>query len=387
MPHVSSLGGSSLGGEAIAMPVAPSFQDLLDVGKAEAQSRRPGLGYNEGDITVAQNHGAAAMVDALIRLGAQLFKATFIDGATGDDLTALVDDHLNIQRAAASQAQATVAFTRTSGGAGGTIDAGTTVATEHDSDGATVEFITDSDIIVPAAGNGPFNIGVTAVLSGRDGNVAASTITRIVDTLFDDTFSVTNAAVAAGGNEEESDEDLRERARSFYTTLRRGTLAALEYGAKQVTSVVTASALEDLDTGEVSVRVGDSDGNSSAQMIADVEEELENWRCAGTDVTVLGGTQVLVDMAITLDDVTAGFDIDEAEAVIVDAVEVRISRLKPGETLFLDSIIAQIIAVYPDNINDVGFTSITLTPGGAQSIQDIVPSAAQVLRPGTITVS
>jgi uncharacterized phage protein gp47/JayE len=369
------------------MPVAPSFQDLLDVGQAEAQARRPDLTYYEGDITVAQNHGAAAMVDALIRLAAQLYKATFIDGASGDDLTALVDDHLNIQRVAGSQAQATVAFTRTSGGAGGTIPAGATIATEFDSDGETVEFTTDSAIIVPAAGNGPFNIGVTAVLAGPDGNVAASTITRIVDTLFDDTFSVTNAAVAAGGNNEESDPVLRERARSFFATLRRGTLAALEYGAKEVPSVVVATATEDTETGEVTVRVADGDGNSSAQMIADVEEELEFWRCAGIDVTVLGGTQVLVDMAITLDDVTSGFDISEAEAVIVDAVETRIARLDPGETLFLDSIIAQVIAVYPDNINDVGFSTITLTPGGAQPIQDVVPSGAQVLRAGTITVS
>lgn len=369
------------------MPVAPSFQDLLDVGQAEAQARRPDLLYNEGDITVAQNHAAAAMADAVIRLAVQLFKATFIDGAIGDDLTALVDDHLNVQRTPATEAQGSVSFTRTSGGAGGTIPAGTTIATEFDSDGNTVEFVTDSAIIVGAGANGPFAVNCTAVLTGPEGNVAAAEVTRIVDTLFDTTFSVTNAAVFAGGNDEESDEDLRERARSFYTTLRRGTLAALEYGALQVATVAVATATENLSTGEVTVRVADSDGNSSAQMVSDVTAELENWRCAGTPVTVVGGLQILVDIAITLDNVVDGFDIAEAESDIVDAVEARINRLKPEETMFLDSIIAQVIAVYPDSINDVGFTSITLTPGGAQPIQDVVPSTGYVIRPGTITVS
>jgi hypothetical protein len=70
-----------------------------------------------------------AMADVVLRYAAQAFRDTFIDGAAGDALTALVDDHYNIQRdPATSSAVGDRAFARTSGGAGGTIAAGTTIA-------------------------------------------------------------------------------------------------------------------------------------------------------------------------------------------------------------------------------------------------------------------
>src|SRR4051812_37210694 len=109
------------------MPVAPSFQDLLDLGQAEAQARRPDLAFIEGDITVAQLHGAAAMGDRVIQYAVEAFRDTFFGGAKADALTELVSDRTGIERKEATAATATVRFTRTSGGAGGTIPLGTRV--------------------------------------------------------------------------------------------------------------------------------------------------------------------------------------------------------------------------------------------------------------------
>src|SRR5688572_28303696 len=127
---------------------APSFQDLVDLGKAEAQARRPQLAFYDGDVTEAQLHASAAMSDKSIEVGAKLFLDTFFDGASGDALTALVDDHCNIQRKGATAAQVTVILSRTSSGAGGTIPAGTRFGTTANPDGSQVVFTLDADLAV-----------------------------------------------------------------------------------------------------------------------------------------------------------------------------------------------------------------------------------------------
>ncbi len=362
------------------MPVAPSFDDLLTQYEAEAQARSDLL-FLEGDVSLAQAHGSGAMADASIRFSAQAFKETFIDGAKGAALTALVSDHLGIERQTATAATTPVKFTRTSGGGGGTIPAGTTVGTSTLTDGSRVTYTTDADIIVGAGLNGPFTIGATAVDAGRAGNVDAATLTQIVDAVFDSTFTVTNDAAAAGGNEEESDDELRRRARTFWTALRRGTLAALEFGALEVPAVRSAIAVEDSTTGIVTVLVTDIDGNSNLEMIDDVTTELENWRAAGSVVEVSGGTKVVYDVNVVLT-LADGVDLVTLSPLVLDAVPARANKLRTGETLYEDMLTAAVVAIDPDGILAVRFefTGVTPDAGG-----NVVPAATAILRCNTVT--
>jgi hypothetical protein len=188
---------------------------------------------------------------------------------------------------------------------------------------------------------------------------------------------VTNPADAGGGNDVESDEQLRTRARNFWVTLRRGTLAALEFGARQVTPVRISRATEDPVTGLVTVVVSDADGNSTAQMISDVRAELENWRAAGTVLTVVGGTPLIVDVVGTMD-VDDGIDRAVLSPLVIAAITARMKKQRQGELMHLDSIKAAGIAVDPDGINAINLTTPTDT---------VTPGPAQVVRPGTISVS
>lgn len=353
------------------MPVAPSFADLLAVAKAEAQARRPDLAFNDGDVTDADNHAAAAVGDAVIRFTAQAFRDLFFDGATDDALDALVDDRCNIQRKPATPAQATIAFSRTSGGAGGTIPAGTRIGTDFDPDGSQIVFTTDAPVTFGGADNGPHSVSCTAVNTGSAGNVAATKIAKVLDSLYDK-FTVTNAAPAGGGNDKETDEELRKRAKTFFSTLVRGTLAALEQGALTVPSVRIARATEDPSTASVALLVGDSSGNSTLQMQSDVTIALESWRCAGIVVSVIGGTQSVVTMAIRIAQYRRGLDVTALAPLVAQAVAGRINKLALAETLYLDSVVAAAIAVAPDDIYDVTITSIVVD-GAAKPIVDIVP--------------
>lgn len=357
------------------MPVAPSFQDLLDQGMAEALSRRPDLLFAEGDVSLAQLHAGAAMADASIRFAAQAFAETFLDSANGDALTVLVNDHINIQRQPATAATVTLSFSRTSSGAAGSIPAGTTVATAIAADGSSVSFTANSTVAVGAGLNGPFTVNATAAVNGRATNVAAGTVTRITSSLFD-TFTVTNPAAAAGGNEVESDVQLRLRARLFWQTLRRGTLAALEFGALQVASVRVARAVED-GSGLVTLVVTDETGNSNAQMVADTMLEIENWRAAGSVVNVVGGAVLLTNIAMEVY-LQPGVSLDPLRPLLEDAIAGRMEKLTQGGILRIDQLTAAAVNVDPDGIDHVDFTS----PSG-----DVTPTTFQVIRTGVITIT
>lgn len=364
------------------MPVAPSFQDLLAQAQAEVLARNPKYKLREGEIADLLLRGGAAMADVAIRFAAQGVRDNFLDGASGDALTELVNDRYQIQRKAATFAEVTVEFTRATSLTSGSIPSGTQVATAFDAAGRRVTFSTDSAVAVGIGQLGPFSVAATADVAGPDGNVDAGTIVVVLDTLFD-TFTVTNPAVAGGGQERETDELLRERARDSRRNLRRGTISALETGAR-VVDTVTVAVVTDPGTGIVSVLVADADGNSTAQMIADAEEELENWRCAGVVVTVVGGTRSVVDVTATFQ-VRTGFDIQARDEDLQAAFDARVGRLRAGQTLFLDMLVHSLIAIAPDDIFDVDFTAVSVD-GVAVAIDDIVPTVGQVLRPGTLTI-
>lgn len=361
------------------MPVAPSFGDMLNQFEAEAQSQRASLQFREGDIDTAQQHGAGAMADASIRYGAQAFKETFIDGASGDALTALVDDHLNIQRNPATASAVDVTFTRT-GNATGSTPAGFTVASTFDAAGNSVVFTTNTPITWGASDHGPHIVTCEASVLGAAGNVAAGSVTRLVDSPFDTSIVCTNAGAAAGGNDAETDPELRDRARNFWISLRRGTLAALEQGMLSgVAAVRVARATEDQSTGAVIVVVGDSSGNSNAQMVSDSETVLEEWRAAGSEVTVLGATQLLLAVTgVIVFRAGSGASALVYAPLVQAAITARLAKYKQGETVYLDSIKAAAIAVAPDTIEAL----ILSLP-----VADVAPSVTQTPRAGTLTIT
>jgi uncharacterized phage protein gp47/JayE len=367
--------------------VMPSFDEFVALAVAEAQSIRASLAFLPSDYSTALVHGGAAMADKLVGLAAQLALETFIDGARGDALTALVDDHCNVQRHAATFARTTAHFQRTSGGASGTIPIGTKVGATATPDGKQAVFTTDAAISVGAANNGPFSVSVTAIEAGPESNVElADGISVILDPLFDSTFTVGQTGDAAGGNLAETDPELRKRARLHFLTLRRGTLLALEYAALLVPAVRVARAIEDPETFQVAVVVSDADGGSTQQMVADAAAEIEDWRCAGAPVVTFGGTKVLVDITVRLKVIVPGFDVETATTAIEDAITEKINSRSGGQTLYLGALEAAAISVAPDYIEDVDFPVITV--GGVTWLTgDVVPAGQNyTLRAGTITV-
>jgi len=349
------------------MSEAPSFNDLVELGRGEAQARRPDLTFYDGDVTEAQLHASAAMGNAIIGWAAVQVRNLWFGGAVGADLDAIILDKLGLPREPATRAYGVLKFSRGSGptGSSGTYPSGSQIATVVGVDGTRVAVTTDADITIPT---GPFSITVnaTAVDFGASGNVSTGLLVKPVDSILggDNTISVINEADFAGGNDSEPDSAYAARARALWQTQRRATLAAIEEGALTVDSVRVAIATEDFDTGIVTLYVSDADGNSNGRMIYDVNKTLEEWRAAGSLITVVGGLRADVGFQVWITDYERGFDVAAAAQTIIDSVVTRINRLRVGQNLSMDSLTAAAILPYASSVTQVSFRSITATRVG-----------------------
>lgn len=353
---------------------APSFDDLVSLGRAEMLRLRPDLAIADGDVTEAMLYASAAMDDAIIGWVVVQIRNLFFGGAQGEDLDTIIMDRLQLPRDAATRAHGTVTISRSvSGGNAGTIASGTQIGTAVAQDGSRVVVTTDTDVVV---GTGVFShdVTVTAVDYGTAGNAQAGTLVNFVTPVLgsDPTIHVTNAQDVAGGNESQSDEDYVQAAISLILTKVRGTLAAIERGALTVPEVAVAVATEDAVTGICTIAVSDQDGNSNGLMLHNVDVAIEEWRAAGSLVQSVGGVRADLALTISIDEYEPGFDVATATQTIQDSVTTRVNRLRVKQDLTFDSLKASVIQPYGTSITKVSFPSVVLTVRGVSTtIYDI----------------
>ena len=134
--------------------------------------------------------------------------------------------------------------------------------------------------------------------TGKLGNVAAGSITKPGNNLLDNTLSVTNPSAASGGREQETIPELIARARDWFLNAARGTLSAIEYGAKQDKGVAQATATEltveragiMIPFYRVTMTIADANGQAGQALASRVRQELQEYRCAGVPVLLVGGS-------------------------------------------------------------------------------------------------
>jgi hypothetical protein len=242
-------------------------------------------------------------------------------------------------------------------------------------------------------------VAATCALAGPAGNLDGVTSDpsllklSIIDTLDDSSITAT-ANGFAGGNDVESDEHYVQRAVGHWLTGRRGTLAALEEGALEVDGVTTAHAVEDEDTGIVTVRVADQAGGSTDEMVHAVDVALNDWRSAGVDVQVAGMHPSLLSLTIWIVDYAPGFDVAAATPTMTDSLVARVSSLRPGQTATLDELRVAIIAPYATQIFKIAFADPVwphasgITLDGVTQLDttaDIVPADGRAIHLRAIT--
>lgn len=339
------------------------------------------------DANVLLAGAAAAAEEVLAQL--QLVEAgLFLDSAEGAALDRLVFDRYGLTRKPAAAAQGFVQFSTTVVNPSAfVIPSGTLLQT---ADG--VQYVTTAAATFPAGVTGPITVAVRSALAGVDQQAQIGSITSIVSQITGSPTDlvVTNEEATAGADDEETDESLRNRARLFFVTARRGTKSALEAAALGIPGVVTATAFEDLNTDGTPARrvqlvVADQFTialatfsedpppayETQAQALAlTVQNGLSDVRAFGIQVDVIVAAVVLLPIILRLT-YSAGADIPTTTTAARAAAVNYCNRLAPGQTF---SPLDLVEALRPVQGLFISGQEVASPPG------DVVPNPTQVLR-------
>jgi uncharacterized phage protein gp47/JayE len=315
---------------------------------------------------------ASHVAYALVLQLAYAVNRLLLDGAEREDLDRYAYDRYQLARKGASPALGTVTFTRT-GVAAGSVASGTRLRTP-----SGVEYITTSTVTFTASDSTKPG-SVRAVQAGKLTQVGKNQIQFFANkaAIFDSTMTVNNDNPSAGGEDVEDDDTFRERIRGFWTTARRGTLGAIEYGALQVPGVVSAQASESLTyNGDparvVNLYIADSSGVASDALAQLVRSNLFDFRAAGIAVIVYNSLPQIINVTLTLK-FNAGTDTDTLSELIRVAIVEYINSLPVNATLSKGALYSVLQRFVPDGLI-VSDTSIVQPTG------DLVPDVGTTLR-------
>ncbi len=320
-----------------------SRTDLLQVGRQYVLSRARRIEPTQVDVegsdinlVVGSN---SYLAHAVVRQLGEQVNALLLDGCdTDDNIDRLAFDRYAQLRKGAAPALGTVEFTRSSSVAGaGSIPLGTRLRTL-----AGVEYFTTS-----VASFGPSSLksvaNVRAAQAGKESQVGRNAIRRFsnIGLLWDQTLEVNNPEPTAGGEPAETIDVFRERVRAFFVANKRGTLGAIEFGAKQVPGVESARAVESFEADGTQARavrlfIADSSGVASEALAQTVRSALAEYRAGGIYVAVDTSSPVIVEIALRLtfdagvDTVTLRDNVRGAVVEFVNSLQVN-SPLLVGE--------------------------------------------------------
>lgn len=267
--------------------------------------------------------------------------------------------------------------------------------------GKSLNYRTIGDAIIPI-GQSFIDVLAACETPGATGNTGANTLTELVGTVSG-VSTVTNTAPIINGRDVESEDDRLTRFRAYISTLSRGTVSAVLYGAKsaslkdsigQVYEYVALASLEEpwladdeQPVGLVNVFIHNGAANTSSDLVAEAQKIIEGYYMAdGTPIPgwKAAGVKVVVDAATDQSvSVTAAMEIDvgyEAAAVIAEA-QAALTFYLQGLTVGASVLRAELISIIKRDVP--GVTNVTLT---VPATDVAVPISAKAI-PGAITLT
>jgi hypothetical protein len=240
---------------------------------------------------------------------------------------------------------------------------------------------------------------VRASQAGKSSQASANAIQTVVQpgALFDPSIKVINDLDTAGGEDAEQDDVFKERLRGFWRTARRGVLGAIEYGATEVLGVVSAQAIEVLDSQLVAMfgiaasyvlparlvqlYIADSSGVASEALANLVRDALNDYRACGIAVIISTSLPQLIGITLKL-----SYNANVNTVLLADAVKAAIityvNSLPVNGVLTLAALYAVLSRFRQDGV--IADQNSIVAPVG-----DLVPAISSTLRttPQLVTVS
>lgn len=230
--------------------------------------------------------------------------------------------------------------------------------------------------VTPTSGSTTVTAPIQAAERGAAYNVGSTTITQMPSPPLG-VSGVTNPAATTGGQNRESNADLRERAKgAIVNNSGGGTKAGIEgaiaseYDGVELDDVIVDPfPKNDPPRGDVIVDGGPSD--------AEVQAFINEVKPATIEHTLVRPTQITVDVSADV----AGTDVDTSalESAVTDYLE----GLGLGEDVVRDAVVATLMTEDP---NVDGIDSLTLSDSGGTISDDRVVGDREKVVPGTVDV-
>lgn len=235
-----------------------------------------------------------------------VYESAFLETATAESLDRVVA-LLGYRRFRAGRPAGSVIFRRRPGSAGSiTIPAGTPITDAAD----TIRYET-VETRTMLAGESVAEVRVRGAAESTPPIEAGqlSVIQRAIAGLD----TVTNERPTSRVNEEETDEELRARARDALLAANKGTLESIRFGLLQLPEVrdVSLDEFPNGVPGELRVNVVLADGNGSSTLPPEVLERIEELRPAG--IRIVSGAADSVNITVRVALTLAGASLPPAE--------------------------------------------------------------------------
>lgn len=354
--------------------------DLFRIGRDYIESRNldlsPGIADVQGSDANLFVGSTSFMGKAVVDQIADRTAALLLSTAEGEDLDRWGWDRAQTPRLGASPALGDVRFFRTTAAAGaGTIPIGQVLGSLSGPQYLTTSTATfgatdlEAMATVRALKAGPaFQVGRNQIRS----------ITAQPQPIFDAKIAVTNDEPTAGGSPRESAEDYRQRLRAAKKASARGTLPAIEFGARQVPGVASAQALDALDpfgrpARVVQLFVADGSGVASRALGLAVQQGVFDWRAGGIAVVVDTSSPQLVSVELQLSFLASAQGTDALSEQIRASVVGFVNSLGVNQTLYRGDLQA-LLRRYA-RVGLVPNQSSVVSPTG-----DLVPDVGRTLR-------
>ena len=305
--------------------------------------------FSEGSMLDIIGGSTSIVGNEISELIISEFSKTYFSLASGADLELLALDRFgdSFNRLPSQAATGAVTFSRENNSAGNVqINEGTVVKTERDANGLEIRFRTTEQVIMTQLS---VDAEVEAFVGGIQGNVSANKVTVVETGLTDQSITVTNSSAMAGGTNELTDSEYRERIRALIEALAGATEAAIR-GAAQSAAGVSSVALAtekrvvidyDISTQAIKadasffripypvVYVSDQNGNFSETLLANARQAVNRIKSFGVNVEVRGATaqQLNWTASITLNASGPNYSIlQEDTSLIVDSMRNYINQ-------------------------------------------------------------
>lgn len=229
----------------------------------------------------------------------------------------------------------------------------TSTNTEYDQ-----EFETLEEYRVPA-GNTSAVFPVYCTIAGTHGNIDSGVLNSVTN--ISGVQTVTNKQAFQTGKDIETLDDVRVRFRQYIQSLQRGTVQAIEYGARTVDGV--EGAYIDESVGYVKVYVHDANGDLPEDLYKRVNdtingtETLVGYAPAGVLTRVFPVHKSLVNLDISLVVPNSSLQTEEFKTSVKTKLTSYINSFSVKESLYVTDIIQQIM-----NTNDTGIKDTIVYP-------------------------